>query len=55
MSHSGEQRLEHLYLQLLEYKKDAADSIAAHIEKSQKLWLDRGELMLASYQKRYCP
>ena len=38
-----EQRLEHLYLQLLEYKKDAHDSIASHISKLQKLWLELNE------------
>jgi hypothetical protein len=39
----SEQRLEHLYLQLLEYKKDAHDSIASHISKLQKLWLELNE------------
>jgi hypothetical protein len=36
----SEQRLEHLYLQLLEYKKRPADSVAAHVSKLQKLWLE---------------
>ena len=39
----SEQRLKHLYLQLLEYKKDAHDSIASHISKLQKLWLELNE------------
>lgn len=39
----SEQRLEHLYLQLLEYKKDPADSVATHISKLQKLWLELNE------------
>ncbi len=39
----SEQRLEHLYLQLLEYRKDASDSIATHISKLQKLWLELNE------------
>ena len=39
----SEQRLEHLYLKLLEYKKDTADSIATHISKLQKLWFELNE------------
>jgi hypothetical protein len=39
----SEQRLEHLYLQLLEYKKDIADSIATHISKLQRLWIELNE------------
>ena len=39
----SEQRLEHLYLELLEYKKDVSDSIAMHISKLQKLWLELNE------------
>lgn len=39
----SEQRLEHLYLELLEYKKEASDSIATHISKLQKLWLELNE------------
>ena len=39
----SEQRLEHLYLQLLEYKKDFNDSVAMHISKLQKLWLELNE------------
>ena len=39
----SEQRLEHLYLKLLEYKKDVSDSIATHISKLQKLWLELNE------------
>jgi hypothetical protein len=39
----SEQRLEHLYLDLLEYKKDPCDSIATHISKLQKLWLELNE------------
>ena len=39
----SEQRLEHLYLHLLEYKKDSNDSIAMHISKLQKLWLELNE------------
>ena len=39
----SEQRLEHLYLQLLEYKKDSNDSVAMHISKLQKLWLELNE------------
>ena len=38
--HKSEQRLEHLYLQLLEYKKDPVDSVAAHVSKLQKLWIE---------------
>lgn len=34
----SEQRLEHLYLELLEYGKDPGDSIASHIAKLQKIW-----------------
>ena len=32
-----------LYLQLLEYTKNPADSVAAHISKLQKLWLELNE------------
>ena len=39
----SEQRLEHLYLQLLEYRKNASDSIATHISKLQKLRLELNE------------
>jgi hypothetical protein len=39
----SEQRLEYLYLQLLEYKKDSSDSVAVHISKLQKLWLELNE------------
>ena len=39
----SEQRLEHLYLELLEYKKDVSDSIATHISKLQKLWIELNE------------
>ena len=35
-----EQRLEHLYLQLLEYKMEAGDSVATHVSKLQKLWME---------------
>ena len=45
----SEQRLEQLYLQLLEYRKDAADSIATHISKLQKLWQKLNE---ESFQER---
>lgn len=39
----SEQRLEHLYLQLLEYKKDPNATVAMHISKLQKLWLELNE------------
>lgn len=39
----SEQRLEHLYLELLEYRKQPSDSIATHISKLQKLWLELNE------------
>lgn len=39
----SEQRLEYLYLQLLEYKKDSSDSVAVHISKLQKLWQELNE------------
>ena len=39
----SEQRLEQLYLELLEYKKDASHSIAMHVSKLQKLWLELNE------------
>ncbi len=39
----SEQRLEHLYMQLLEYKKDSVDSVATHVSKLQKLWLELNE------------
>lgn len=31
----SEQRLEYLYLQLLEYKKDSSDSVTVHIHKKR--------------------
>lgn len=39
----SEQRLEHLYLQLFEYTKDTADTIATHVSKLQKLWMELNE------------
>jgi len=39
----SEQRLEHLYLELLEYKKDASDAVATHITKLQKRWIELNE------------
>jgi transposase InsO family protein len=39
----SEQRLEHLYLQLLEYRKETTDSIATHVSKLQKLWIELNE------------
>jgi hypothetical protein len=39
----SEQRLEHLYLQLLEYKKETNYTIAMHISKLQKLFLELRE------------
>lgn len=39
----SEQRLEQLYIQLLEYKMAPSDSIATHISKLQKLWLELNE------------
>lgn len=39
----SEQRLEHLYLELLEYKKDPCDSVATHISRLQKLWIELNE------------
>ena len=39
----SEQRLKHLYLQLLEYKKDINDFVAMHISKLHKLWLELNE------------
>ena len=38
-----EQRLEHLYLQLLKYKLEAGDSAATHASKLQKLWMELHE------------
>ena len=40
---NSEQRLEHLYLQLLEYKMEAGDSVVTHISKFQKLWMELNE------------
>ena len=39
----SEQRLENLYLQLLNYKKDDSDSVATHVSKLQKFWLELNE------------
>ena len=39
----SEQRLEHLYLELLEYHKVSSDSIATHVSKMQKLWQELNE------------
>ncbi len=39
----SEQRLENLYLKLLDYRKDPADSVATHVSKLQKLWLELNE------------
>ena len=39
----SEQRLENLYLQLLEYQKEPTDSVATHISKLQKLWIELNE------------
>ena len=39
----SEQRLEHLYLQLLEYKMETGDSVATHVSKLQKLWMELNE------------
>ena len=39
----SEQRLEHLYLQLLEYKMETGDSVAKYVSKLQKLWMELNE------------
>ena len=39
----SEQRLEHLYVQLLKYKKETSNTVAMHISKLQKLWLELRE------------
>ena len=39
----SEQRLEHLYLELLEYHKVSSNSIATHVSKMQKLWQELNE------------
>ena len=39
----SEQRLEHLYLQRLEYKMETGDSVATHVSKLQKLWMELNE------------
>jgi hypothetical protein len=39
----SEQRLENLYVQLLEYREDAADTVATHVCKLQKLWRELNE------------
>ena len=36
----SEQHLKHLYLELLEYKKDLSDSAAMHVSKLEKLCLE---------------
>jgi hypothetical protein len=49
----SEQRLENLYVQLLEYRKDAADTVATHVSKLQKLWRELNESLCVSTRQSY--
>jgi hypothetical protein len=42
----SEQRLENLYVKLLECRKVAADAVATHVSKLQKLWRELNEKSL---------